>query len=203
MNKIVNSDLINSLSLPYKNRSNSISIYPYELFDNTTKEFVSKFKPDIQQINNGNLSIRKFKRKIGKNNFELFAQTANLCVNDMNTPQISSQYFTNNISDYTDILYPDNSKYNKIGKDILADIDNILKIKEDRVANRTKFVNKLKEPVLSGAKFLNNLKEKAPNKTAIVEKTRKIDSVKVVIFGNVIETQSQNRSQKIIKGQSR
>ena len=121
----------------------------------------------------------------------------------MNTPQLSSQYFTNNISDYTDILYPDNSKYNKIGKDILADIDNILKIKEDRVANRTKFVNKLKEPVLSGAKFLNNLKEKAPNKTAIVEKTRKIDSVKVVIFGNVIETQSQNRSQKIIKGQSR
>lgn len=193
------------LNLPYVNREKTITVHQNELFDGTTKRFVSdlKFKKDIQDINYGNLSVKKFKRKIGAQNFALLAQTANFCTNDNNIEPVSSKYLANLTSDYTDILFPDNAKYNKIGNDILADIDNRLIRTENRNAKREAFVNKLKEPVLRGEEFFNNLKEKAPNLAAIMEKTKKLAFTDISNVGNTLKPHSQNRTQKIMKGQAR
>ena len=89
-----------------------------ELFDDTTEEFVRRFKKDIQNINNGNLSVNKFKLKVGKSNFNLFAQTANVCVTDTNIKQAPKLNSQNVISDseYTDMLFPDKKIYNDFGK---------------------------------------------------------------------------------------
>lgn len=116
LSKIVNSNLIKSLKLPYVNQKRTV--YENELFDDTTEEFVRRFKKDIQNINNGNLSVNKFKLKVGKSNFNLFAQTANVCVTDTNIKQAPKLNFQNVISDseYTDMLFPDKKIYNDFGK---------------------------------------------------------------------------------------
>ncbi|MBQ3415004.1 MAG: hypothetical protein IJH39_06605 [Clostridia bacterium] len=71
--------LINLLEMPYINNYSS-HIEKYELFDASTKEFMSKFKKDIQNVNNGQLTPKKFKRTVGTSNFNLYAQAAYLCI---------------------------------------------------------------------------------------------------------------------------
>ena len=147
LSKIINSDLIKSLKLPYVNYESSI--YEYELFDDTTKEFIRRFKNDIQNINNGKLSADEFKFKVGKSNFNLFAQTANRCVTDRNVNQFSKSNFTNSVSvsKYIDNIFPDNKKYNAFGKVIVA---KMFKTSE----NRSKFLER--KSGISPSAILNN-----------------------------------------------
>ncbi|MBO4292816.1 MAG: hypothetical protein J5881_00260 [Clostridia bacterium] len=161
------------LNLPYVNREKSITVHQNELFDGTTKRFVSdlNLKKDIQDINNGNLSVKKFKRKIGTQNFALLAQTANFCTNDNNIEPVSSKYLANITSNYTNILFPDNAKYNKIGNDILADIDKQL--------------------------------AKSSKRALFLEKLKGFASMDILEVGKMLETKLQNKTQKISNDQSR
>lgn len=138
LSEIVKSNLIEKLDFPYSNKSNEITIHQYELFDKTTKNFVLHFKNDIQKVNNGELSLRKFKRKVGKNNFDLFAQAANICVKDNNIVNTPLMSFSNLTSDSASNIFPDNSKYNKIG-------NNLVEKMIDTSSRRSKFLEKTRE----------------------------------------------------------
>lgn len=49
----------------------------YESFDNYTKPFMEQFGNEIQEINCGKLSAKKFKKNLGKTNFNTFSEEAN------------------------------------------------------------------------------------------------------------------------------
>ena len=175
-----NDDLIKLLDLPYINKSfDNPPTQQYELFDGTTKKFIKRFKTDIQNVNNGELSVKKFKRKVGIRNFALFAQTANLCTNDNNTDNniisLSSLSFANLISDSDE--FPDNQKYNRIGNDVVE------KMKAK--------VNKME--IRRAAKI-----EKRTKRQAFIEKTKdKIASMNIFNTGKSIESEVKNRAKNI------
>ena len=135
LSEIVKSNLIEKLDFPYSNKSNEITIHQYELFDKTTKNFVLHFKKDIQKVNNGDLSVRKFKRKVGKNNFDLFAQTANYCTTDGNFVYTPASELSALIFSATNA---NSSQYNKIGNDIVEKMI-------DTSSRRSKFLEKTRE----------------------------------------------------------
>ncbi len=164
-----NDDLMELLDFPYINKSiDNPPTKLYELFDDTTKKFIKRFKTDIQNVNNGNLSVKNFKRKVGISNFALFAQTAHLCTKDNNVDNIivsnSSLIFANLISNSNE--FPDNHKYNRIGKDV---------------------VEKMKKNAT-----------KVEKRQAFLEKTKKaIGSMNILNIGKSIESEVKNRAKNI------
>lgn len=132
--KIVNDGLLEKVDFPYNNTSINGSL-DYELFDNATKEFDSYFKEDIQEINRGDLSLKKFKRKVGVRNFDSFAKTAYLCTND---PECSNE--TSNLE------YSKKDMYNDIGVEIVKKM-------VDKVGRRNRFLHKTKS--LSPSKIVS------------------------------------------------
>lgn len=187
LEQIVNNDsLIKLLDFPYINKSfDNPPTQQYELFDGTTKKFIKRFKTDIQNVNNGELSVKKFKRKVGISNFALFAQTAHLCTKDNNVDNIivsnSSLIFANLISNSNE--FPDKQKYNRIGQDVVE------KMKAK--------VNKME--IRRAAKI-----EKRTKRQAFIEKTKdKIASMNIFNTGKSIESKMQNKQKDISNGLTR
>lgn len=60
----------------------------YEAPDVLTKNFMNFFKKDIQNVNNGKLSISDFKKKIGKKNYNDLTQLYSIWIADViNNPE--------------------------------------------------------------------------------------------------------------------
>ena len=148
LSQIINSDLFKLVHFPYVNKLRENQPFNYELFDETTRNFVLHFKNDIQKVNNGDLSVRKFKRKVGKNNFDLFAQTANYCTTDGNFVYTPASELSALIFSATNA---NSSQYNKIGNDIVEKMI-------DTSSRRSKFLEKTREiatmDILSTGKML-------------------------------------------------
>lgn len=132
LSEISENGLIDSFHLPYIDRLNPNFLVKYELFDPAAKKFISKFKEDIQKINNNKLSLREFKQKIGITNFDLFAHASNLCTS-------SSK-----------------STYNSIGSDI---VDKMV-ITSNRRAKLIEGIHKLKS--IGATDLLDVAKRLAP-----------------------------------------
>lgn len=178
--KIVHSGLIKSLNLKYRNKSNANLTYHYELFDDTTIKFVGNFKRDIQNINNGILPIKQFKRKIGKSNFSLFAQTAHFCVKPITSP---TSGFTNMTLNVTNGESSNKDIYNELGINIV----------EKMKATSTKM------EIQRAAKI-----EKRTKRQAFIEKTKdKIASMNILNIGKSIESKMQNKQKDISNGLTR
>ena len=127
--------------MPYKNKTHNISINNNELFDDSTNNFMFHFNEDIQKINNGELSAKKFKRKLGKSNFELFSHTANSCTTDapQNTVLYTDITRQTNESDFTDILSPNKTAYSKAGNVLIEQMLNH-STKKSKLLEKTKFL---------------------------------------------------------------
>ena len=135
--KIMNSKLKNLIKMPYKNKASSIVIDNYELFDAPTKKFMLHFKKDIQNINNGKLSPKKFKRKVGKSNFDLFAHAAYLCTTDKSENANFSTIMANPTNDYIDTLYPNRKAYTDIGNKMVENMI-LTSTKKDKILEKTR-----------------------------------------------------------------
>ena len=121
-----NSRLTKLLKLPYINDSSSF-VEKYELFDESTKEFMGNFKEDIQNINNGKLTPKKFKRKVGKSIFDLYAQAAYLCIYDksrFNKSPLRLAYTSHEVEKNAslDKLYPYRKSYTDLGNKLVSDM---------------------------------------------------------------------------------
>ena len=67
---ILNSNIIEKFKMPYINENNINEITSYEFADDTTKKFMDSFENDMKEINNGNLSVRSFKHKVGVSSYD-------------------------------------------------------------------------------------------------------------------------------------
>ena len=82
VSEIKNNHLDKNLSMFYKNIESIKRTSLYEAPDALTKNFMNFFKKDIQNVNNGKLSISDFKKKIGKKNYNDLTQLYSIWIAD-------------------------------------------------------------------------------------------------------------------------
>ena len=131
--------LINLLKMQYINDS-SLYVDKYELFDASTKEFMSEFKKDIQNINNGEQESKEFKGQVGKSIFDIYAQAAYLCVHGkakINKSVLRLAYTSSEIekNDSLDKLYPYRKAYTNLGNKLVSDMYSRRKIMLEKTKN--------------------------------------------------------------------
>lgn len=101
-----NQNLSNLFKMPYNleniSAEESINSFGhYESFEIYTKPFMEKFGSDVQKVNNGELSVKKFKKNLGKSNgksnFDIFSNEANNCIENSEA-KIASSFILSNKS---------------------------------------------------------------------------------------------------------
>lgn len=75
-------NLLDLFQMPYNDESNDGPSGHYESFDLYTEPFMEQFGNDVQKVNNGNLSVKKFKKSLGKSNYDIFSNEAYTSINN-------------------------------------------------------------------------------------------------------------------------
>ena len=131
---ILNSDIANEFKMPYINEHNRNEVTTYEYADATTSKFMESFGKDIQEINNGNLSIGSFKRKVGKSSFDSLSHLFDIWTSA--TPKTAPLQST---MDIPTTAHSNHKVFSEMGDVIVNKMNfNASKIRKDSILKRTK-----------------------------------------------------------------
>jgi len=150
-----NQDLSNLFKMRYnlENISPEESINSfghYESFNNYTKPFMEKFGSNVQEVNNGNLSVKKFKKSLGKTNgklnFDIFSNEANNCIENSEAHSYSTYILSNKSSSNAKNIVAESALMNMIeySNILQAKAEERAAIAQERADKRAALLNKVK-----------------------------------------------------------
>lgn len=141
-----NHDLLDLFQMPYNVDESKASFGHYESFDLYTKPFMEQFGNDVQKVNNGELSVKKFKKSLGKSNgksnYDIFSNEAYISIENSEANPISTFILSNKYSHKAENIVAESALMNMIEHSNIA--QEKAAIAHAKAEKRTAFLEKLR-----------------------------------------------------------
>lgn len=145
VDNIISNGLDSELYMPYSRANEFSHNMVYENADIKTQQFMQVFSTDVQKVNSGEMSVREFKHKVGKSNFELLDKLYEEWISNNSDRKKSHRSGGQSAKPSLDISFDaDADSYSYLGDIIIHNmIENSKKV-ENRTRKREEILEKTK-----------------------------------------------------------